>query len=200
MKFRTMLVAAIAAIVAVPGSARAQETTPPADESDPGDDVRFRGGIASEMVFMALVDPTEGYVGSGLRGDLGVQLGDTVGIYGLPYVSFLSGIGGGPTLGTAIMVDFTIADTLALGIGPELAYYDRLAGKGHHEGAEVAGRLHTAVYPLSTTSADGQRTGLAIGTDLRVMLASVGFAACGDCEEGGPLMLGANVFVGYEAY
>lgn len=198
----TLSLLACAAVLGACFEARADEPgePPTAADSDAGGGVRFRGGIASELVLMTLVQPTEGYVGSGFLGHAGVQLGDVVGVYASPYVGFQAGIGGGPYFGSAILTDFTIADRVSLGLGPEFGYFHLIAGRGHHQGSHASVRVHGAVYPFAEPDGEGRRSGLVVGTDLRVMLASVGFDLCGGCEQGGPLMLSSGLFVGYETY
>jgi hypothetical protein len=198
--FVACLVVACVVLPTSPVPAHAQEVVaavPP--DVRPERSVRFRGGIAGDLAFMALVNPLEGYAAPTLTGHVGVQLGDVVGLYAAPYAGLMAGIGTGPAFGTAILVDFTIADTVAIGLGPELGYFSREAGGGHHDGAQIAARVHTALYPTKTVDADGRR-GLSVGTDLRVMGASVGFDLCPGCEDGGPLMVSASVYVGYEVF
>jgi hypothetical protein len=131
-----------------------------------------------------------------------------VGVYWAPSFDIIVGSLGGVNLGSAVLVDFTIDDTLQFGAGPDVGVFaalgsdtDSVSGAG---GALYGGRLHFAAFPAVGEGEDGiRRKGLALGLDVRMLVGDVGFATVttsGGTASASTFLLAPMAFVGYEAF
>jgi hypothetical protein len=147
---------------------------------EPKDGGRFRGGIALEGG--ALIVPGSFSVGlAGVQGQLGGQINNNWGVYAVPSFDIVFGSVGGINLGAAIMVDYTLDDTLTFGVGPDtdaFVAFGASNGTGSVAGGALYGaRLHFGWNPaLSHETYRARRKALTIGVDVRLMGGGVGGA------------------------
>jgi hypothetical protein len=153
--FATLALAALT----VPTASSAQETpqAPRAPEAADRPSPRFRSAVLGELGPRVYVGGPDVLFDVGVQGHVGVQISDLVGLYAAPFADMVVGGAYGPNVGTAIVVDFTIADTVALGLGPEMSAIIFLGGDADQasSGAAVGGRIHAAWYPVKTVARTG---------------------------------------------
>jgi hypothetical protein len=185
-------------------------TSPASARDAPDDGVRFRGGIAGQLGPSVFTAEGQLAVASGLQGHVGVQVNRLVGIYWAPRVEVIAGEIGGPYVGSPFVVDFTIDDFVAFGLGPELGYYAQIVDAPRDEEAaarferpaqvisspQVGGLLRLAFYP--ERDAGPRRAGLMVGADLGIR--ATGTAGTGAGPDGPPLVLAPAFVIGHEAY
>jgi len=184
-------VAAVATLLGT-GAASAQE----------GDDgARFRGGIRAQGGAMFIPDAGESLPMAGVQGDIGAQINDLVGVYWAPSLDIFFGDAGGPFLGSAVVVDFTIGDHFQIGGGPDVGALLLVGDGGGAAAALYGGRIHIAGYPLVGDGEDGiRRKGLALGADLRINVGEIAVASTGGAGVGSLLLITPTAFIGYEAF
>ena len=141
---------------------------------------RFRGGVALEGG--ALVVPGAFSVGiAGVQGQLGGQINNNWGVYAVPSFDIVFGAVGGINLGAAVMVDYTLDDTLTFGIGPDSDAFVAFGGSNSSVSAAAGGlygaRLHFGWNPaLSHETFRARRKALTIGVDMRLLGGGIGGA------------------------
>lgn len=197
------------ATLASSGAAAAQEPAqaPPAAE-EKTDGARFRGGIRGEGGVLVAPDPGEALPAFGVQGHIGAQINDLVGVYWAPSLDIIVGSVGGVNLGSAVLVDFTLDDTIQLGAGPDVGAFAAIGGDSNSVsgagGALYGGRLHFAYFPVVGDGEDGiRRKGLALGLDVRMLVGDVGFATvstAGGTASASTFLVAPMAFLGYEAF
>jgi len=176
------------------------------------DGARFRYGAAMEVGGLFAPGVVDlGFIG--VQGQLGVQLSHLVGIYAAPNIDLVRGSRQrGVQIGGALLIDFTLAHVLTIGVGPDLAGFTALGGGAMSGGVLYGARLHLAINPLVGIARDGiRRRALTIGLDLR--LATGGAAAVLSTGEpagggvlasrraaAGELMAAPTLTIGYQAF
>lgn len=172
----------------------------PASALEPDDGARFRGGIMGELGPGVFTNEGHVVMTSGLQGHVGVQLSDTFGLYWGPRFQVLAGAMGGVYTGGPFVLDVTLGDVFAIGLGPELgAYIEVVDGEGTISSPQVGGLVHLAVYP--EREGGTRRSGVVIGADLGIRATGQAYAACVGCgPEGPPLLLAPTFFIGHEVY
>lgn len=165
--------------------------------------IRFRGGLQAELGPGFFLSSADGDAVAGLTGHVGVQLGETFGIFLAPQVQAFMGEKTGPHLGVGLLGDVTIDDRWAIGLGPELgAMIIEQGGPGADDGVNLGliGRL--AVYPEVRHGEHGRRHGVVVGLDVHTRLVPEFYAQCGRCEQsvGPPMMVAPMLFIGHAAY
>jgi hypothetical protein len=162
---------------------------------------RLRYGVALEgggLVAPGVVDL--GF--AGIQGQLGVQLDHLIGVYAAPHIDMVSGARAlGIQVGSALLIDFTLAHVFTVGVGPDIAGFVALGGGEAAGGLLYGARLHLAVNPLVSIAADGiRRRALTIGLDLR--LATGGSAGVLSTRRAGvgELVAAPMLTIGYQAF
>lgn len=165
------------------------------------DATRFRGGVQSEVGPAFFVGTADGAAVAGLTGHVGLQLGETFGVYLAPQIQGFMGEKRGPHVGIGLVADVTLADLVSLGLGPTIGGGELEDGPGAEGGMTLGGLAHVAFYPEVPSGADGRRTGLTLGLDLHARLVPHFDPQCLGCVEvEPPLVIVPAVFVGYEAF
>jgi hypothetical protein len=139
-----------------------------------------------------------------VRGQVGGQINDLVGVYATPSLGPIFGSFGGVSGAVGAMVDFTFANQVLLGAGPEAGFIAGGEGGGDAPIGDAAGfyggRLHVGYVPLlSTVAGRPRRDGLELSADLRLLLGDTG----GDAfpgRRGQALILSPTVGVGFLAF
>jgi hypothetical protein len=203
----TLAAAMLAAGGAAADDVAVTEGTADRAQEEP-DGARFRGAIAAEGG--AMIVPGGGAVGVvGLTGQIGGQINHLVGVYWVPYADVIFGDVGGFNPGSAVLVDFTIDDTVSIGVGPEVgAFLGAFAGPSSVGGALAAtygGRIHAGFYPLQDRGEDGiRRKALALGVDVRLLAADIGTVAVSasgsEASVATTFMVVPTVTLGYQAF
>ena len=174
---------------------------------EPKDGGRFRGGVALEGG--ALIVPGSFSVGlAGVQGQLGGQINDNWGVYAVPSLDIVFGAVGGLNLGAAVMVDYTLDDSLTFGVGPDVdAFVAFGGGSGTVSaagGALYGARLHFGWNPaLSHETNRARRKALTIGVDVRLMGGGVGGATVtnnGSSSSASTFALIPMLTIGYNAF
>jgi hypothetical protein len=183
----------------------------PIEPPPPKDGGRFRGGVALEGG--ALIVPGIISVGViGVQGQIGGQINNNWGVYAVPSLDVVFGSVGGVNLGAAVMVDYTLDDTLTFGVGPDTDIFGAIGG-GSGTGTAVGGalygaRLHFGWNPaLSHETFRARRKALTIGVDMRLLGGGAGFATVTNTANGTTGSAGGGTFVlipmltiGYNAF
>jgi hypothetical protein len=177
----------------------------------PADGGRFRGGVALEGG--ALIVPGVLSVGVvGVQGQLGGQINNNWGVYAVPSFDVVFGAVGGVNLGFAVVVDYTLDDSLTFGVGPDLDLFGAIGGGGGTVaaagGALYGARLHFGWNPaLSHETNRARRKALTIGADLRLLGGGAGFASVTNngsgttgSAAGGTFVLLPMLTIGYNAF
>lgn len=171
-----------------------------AQEED-ADGFRFRGGIRAQGGAMIIPDAGEALTAAGIEGHVGAQINDLVGVYWAPSIDAFFGEVGGPYLGSALMVDFTIADRFQIGGGPDVGAFLIVGDGGGAAAALYGGRIHLAGFPLVGDGEDGiRRKGLTVGADVRINVGELAVASTGGAGVGSLLLITPMGFIGYEAF
>lgn len=190
------------ATAAAPAAASTAAPTAHAPDVIPVEDgPRFRGGIAIEGG--AIIVPDAGTAGvSGVRGQLGVQINDLVGIYVAPFFDIMFGDVEGISLGSALMVDFTLLDNLlTFGGGAAVGAFLGLGGSSYGDdvslsglaGSGIGGRIRAAVNPIVARGVDGvRRKALTVAASIDVLN---GLGLGGTISTNGSASGGASNFV-----
>jgi hypothetical protein len=154
---------AFAAIGTTAATASAQQRVVMVEEGGGGDWARFRGGVS--LIGGGLFVDGLGVGLAGIDGRIGVQLNRLIGIYAQPYLTLGAGksYGGLQTFvgtgGADAVIDFTLADTLFLGVGGGAGILQNVAAE------DILFRI--GAYPLYRRGRGGRRRGLMIGIDVR---------------------------------
>ncbi len=173
----------------------------------PADGARFRGGVALEGG--ALIVPGIFSVGVvGVQGQMGAQINNEFGVYAVPSFDVVFGAVGGVNLGFAIMVDYTLDDSLTFGVGPDVDAFAAFGGGGGTVtaagGALYGARLHFGWNPaLSHETNRARRKALTIGVDVRLLGGGAGFASGSSSTSsagGGTFVLAPMLTIGYNAF
>jgi hypothetical protein len=185
-----------------PGMVLVQVAPPP-----PADGARFRGGVALEGG--ALIVPSIFSVGVlGVQGQLGAQINNEFGVYAVPSFDIVFGSVGGVNLGFAVMVDYTLDDSLTFGVGPDVDAFAAFGGGSGSVtaagGALYGARLHFGWNPaLSHETNRARRKALTIGVDVRLLGGGAGFASASSSSAsagGGTFVLSPMLTIGYNAF
>ena len=188
--------------MAPPGMVLQPVMPPPA-----ADGARFRGGVALEGG--SLIVPGIFSVGViGVQGQLGAQINNNWGVYAVPSFDVVFGKVGGVNLGFAVMVDYTLDDSLTFGAGVDT---DAFAAFGGGSGSVTAAggtlygaRLHFGWNPaLSHDAFKPRRKALTIGVDVRMLGGGAGFASSSSSSAsagGGTFVLAPMLTIGYNAF
>jgi hypothetical protein len=209
----TALLVSMVSTVAAAADAPAAMAPPPAGPPmvlvmpPPADGARFRGGVALEGG--ALIVPSAFSVGvAGVQGQLGAQINNNWGVYAVPSFDIVFGSVGGVNLGFAVMVDYTLDDTLTFGVGPDTDAFLAIGGGGG-TGAAVGGalygaRLHFGWNPvISHNETKARRKALTIGVDVRLLGGAAAFASVSNSSTsagGGTFVLSPMLTIGYNAF
>ncbi len=178
------------------------QTAPPVQDGG-----RFRGGFALEGG--ALIVPGAFSLGlAGFQGQLGGQINNNWGVYAVPSFDIVFGAVGGVNLGAAILVDYTLDDTLTFGVGPDVDAFLAFGGGGGSVsaagGALYGARLHFGWNPaLSHETNRARRKALTIGADMRLMGGGVGGATVtngGSSGSASTFTLMPMLTIGYNAF
>lgn len=188
-----------------PGMVLVQVAPPP-----PADGARFRGGFALEGG--ALIVPGVISVGVvGVQGQLGGQINNNWGVYAVPSFDIVFGAVGGVNLGFAVMVDYTLDDSLTFGVGPDLDLFGAIGGGGGTVaaagGALYGARLHFGWNPAISHESNRRRRAFTIGADMRLLGGGAGFVAVSNTSTrttgsavGGTFVLLPMLTLGYNAF
>jgi len=112
----------------------------------------------------------------GPQGQLGVQINNLIGVYGVPAFDILFGPAGGVDLTFAALVDFTLLeDVLTVGGGLDSGVFAAFGASGTSAaaaaGAQYGVRGHVAWNAIVSKGANGiRRRALVVGLDLRALL------------------------------
>jgi hypothetical protein len=211
----TALLVSMVSTVAAAADAPASMAPPPAGPPmvlvmpPPADGVRFRGGVALEGG--ALIVPGSFSVGvAGVQGQLGAQINNEFGVYAVPSLDIVFGSVGGVNLGFAVMVDYTLDDSLTFGVGPDLDAFAAFGGGSGTAsaagGALYGARLHFGWNPIiSHNEVKARRKALTVGVDVRLLGGGAGFASASNSSgtasaSGGTFVLSPMLTVGYNAF
>lgn len=151
---------------------------------------------------------------SGVRGQLGVQINDLVGIYAAPFFDIMFGDVGGVSIGSALMVDFTLMDNfLTVGGGAAVGAFLGLGADTSGTtgtvsglaGAGMGGRIRVAVNPIVKRGLDGvRRKALTIAASMDILSggAADGTAGTDGSASGGAssVILSPTVSIAYQAF
>jgi hypothetical protein len=171
------------------------------------DGARFRGGVALEGG--ALIVPGVFSLGmAGIQGTLGAQINNNWGVYAVPSFDIVFGHVGGVNLGFAVMVDYTLDDSLTFGVGPDTDALLAFGGGGGTVSAFAAAlygaRLHVGWNPaLSHEVNRPRRKALTIGLDVRLLGGGAAFATVSNSSSsagGGTFALLPMLTIGYNAF
>ncbi|MEP7124695.1 MAG: hypothetical protein ABJE95_27450 [Byssovorax sp.] len=171
------------------------------------DRARFRGGVALEGG--ALLVPGVFSLGAaGVQGQLGCQINNNWGVYAVPSLDIMFGSLGGLNLGAAVMVDYTLDDSLTFGVGPDTDAFVAFGGSSSSVsaagGALYGARLHFGWNPaLSHEGTKGRRKALTIGVDVRLMGGGAAFATVSSSSSsggGGTFVAFPMLTIGYNAF
>ena len=171
------------------------------------DGARFRGGVALEGG--ALIVPGAFSVGlAGIQGQMGAQINNNWGVYAVPSLDIVFGAVGGLNLGAAVMVDYTLDDSITFGVGPDVDAFVAFGGGGGSVsaagGALYGARLHFGWNPaLSHETNRARRKALTIGVDVRLMGGGVGGATVttnGSSASASTFALMPMLTIGYNAF
>ena len=184
-----------------PGMVLVQAAPPP-----PVDHARFRGGFALEGG--ALIVPGSFSVGvAGVQGQLGAQINNNWGVYAVPSFDIVFGSVGGVNLGFAVMVDYTLDDSLTFGVGPDTDAFLAIGGGGGSVsavgGALYGARLHFGWNPALSHEGGVRRKALTIGVDVRLLGGAAAFATVTSSSSsggGGTFVLAPMLTIGYNAF
>lgn len=136
---------------------------------------RFRGAVG--LAAGALLAPeSSSLLTIGVEGQLGIQYNDRLGLVVIPSL----GAGLLDTLGLfaglGLLADYTLDDSLSVGIGPECvgllaSFEDRTSILGYRfdVGGLRGGRARLTWTPLLARTANGTRKAMALAFDLRVL-------------------------------
>lgn len=134
------------------------------------------------------------------------------GVYAVPRFDVVFGVLGGVNLGAAIMVDYTLDDSLTFGVGPDLDLFGAIGGGGGTVaaagGALYGARLHFGWNPaLSHETNRPRRKALTIGADMRLLGGGAGFVSISNTGSGttgsaagGTFVLLPMLTIGYTAF
>ena len=164
------------------------------------DRARLRYGIALEGG--GLFAPGVADLGTlGLQAQLGVQASNLLGVYAVPSVDLVSGRSAtGVRMGGALLVDFTLAHVITVGIGPDLSGFVAVGGDEVSGGMLFGARLHLAVNPFVSITRGVRRQALVIGLDL--LLGGVGGASVLTSRgaAAADLVAAPTLTIGYQAF
>lgn len=174
---------------------------------EPKDGGRFRGGVALEGG--ALIVPGAFSVGlAGVQGQMGGQINNNWGVYAVPSLDIVFGAVGGLNLGAAVMVDYTLDDSITFGVGPDVDAFVAFGGGGGSVsaagGALYGARLHFGWNPaVSHETNRARRKALTIGVDMRLMGGGVGGAtvtSSGSTGSASTFVIMPMLTIGYNAF
>jgi len=150
------------------------------------DSSRFRGGIELDV---GVFKPPSGALGAvGVSGQLGLQVGDLVGVYVTPGLTYLNGSAAGVDVTSALVVDFTVLkDRLTIGAGPEAGVFAYLGTSSVGGGVGYGARLHVAWNAVVSREDGRARRALALGLDARFVIGPEATASAANVlTSGGP--------------
>ena len=114
---------------------------------------------------------------------LGLQFNNLIGIVLVPIYQFVVGKWSGSNQGIALVVDFTLNDTILVGVGPEVTSFSagRTSGPLHEfvaDGVLLGGKVQLAWSPdVLRVCRNGARKGVTFGVDLHLLGSGAGFLA-----------------------
>ena len=177
------------------------------------DGARFRGGAEVEV---GAVISGGAALGSFLvRGQLGAQINNNWGVYGVPSLGGVFGHGAGPAIGFGAMADYTFDSLpISVGAGPEAGAFifastatvcaggfcAASAAAGAGAAAYYGVMLRGTWYPVLAKGENGiRRKALAVGLDLHLDGGGIAVVTVGGASASSYLISPA-VFVAYQAF
>jgi hypothetical protein len=201
----------LAGLVAVGAFLGAVLATTAASAQGQPDGVRFRGGVGLDVgAFFVPGSFNEGLIG--VTGQLGAQINNNWGVYGVPQLDILFGSATGVSVSFGPMADYTFDNIpISVGAGLEAGVFAAFGGLTAGAGAYYGGRLRAAWYPILVRSEVNpiRRKALYLALDLHLDdNAAGGTASAVGCVNGvgacgatvGGFIIAPVVSVGYSAF